>query len=51
MEKESSVLHYKKREEEHKVFKQPTLIYPVTLQEQLPNDNFPKAMQELNGLL
>ena len=32
-----SALHYKVREEQSKVFKQPTLIYPVTLQE-LPND-------------
>ena len=32
-----SVLHYKVRKEQPKVFKQPTLIYPGTLQE-LPND-------------
>ena len=32
-----SALHYKNREEQPKVFRQPTLIYPVTLQD-LPND-------------
>ena len=34
-----SALHYKVREEQPKVFKKPTLIYSVTLQE-LPNDRF-----------
>ena len=32
-----SALHYKDREEWPKAFKQPTLMYPVTMQE-LPND-------------
>ena len=32
-----SELHYKNREEQPKVFRQPTLIYPVTLQK-FPND-------------
>ena len=35
-----SALHFKDREEQPQVFKQSTLIYPVTLQEQLPNDSY-----------
>ena len=37
-----SALHYKVREEWSKVFNQPILIYPVTLQE-LPNDSYPQG--------
>lgn len=36
-------LPYKGIEELPKVFKQPTLIYPVTIQEQLPNDRYPQG--------
>ena len=38
-----SALHYKVREEQPKVFKQPTLIYPGTLHE-LPSIDIPKAV-------
>ena len=38
-----SALSFKVTEEQPQVFKQTTLIYPVILQKQLPNDRYPQG--------
>lgn len=45
----TSPLNYETEEEQTKVVRKPTLIYPVTVQEQPPDDRHPEGYSEVKS--
>lgn len=46
----TSALHYKVREEQPKIIKQPTLMYPITLQEQLSKNRYSQGFVRVDWI-
>ena len=44
----TALLHYETKEEWPTVIRTPTLIYPITIQEQSPDDRHPQGYAEVN---